>query len=105
MQHFRESRNKNLGTQTWKTNKKQISIALPLSPSYNQNKYSSNKKLNVLSEPISTEKEKKLMSLKHLLKNKEDVKRNLSEKKLNNKKILNKVRSINTNEKMKIKRN
>ena len=62
MQHFRESRNKNLGTQTWKTNKKQISIALPLSPSYNQNKYSSNKKLNVLSEPISTGKEKKLMS-------------------------------------------
>ena len=103
MQHFRESRNKNLGTQTWKTNTRQILIALPLSPSYNQNIYSSNKKLNVLSQPISTGKEKKLMSLKHLLKNKEsilnkeDIKRNLSEKKLNDKKTLNKFRSIITN--------
>ena len=103
MQNFRESRNKNLGTQIWKTNTRQILIALPLSPSYNQNIYSSNKKLNVLSQPISTGKEKKLMSLKHLLKNKEsilnkeDIKRNLSEKKLNDKKTLNKFRSIITN--------
>ena len=104
MQNFRESRNKNLGTQIWKTSSKKISIALLLSPSYNKTINSSNKNLNFLSELISTGKEKQLISHKHLLKNKEssdilykkvNIKLNFAEKNLKNKKTINKLRNVN----------
>ena len=105
MQNFRISRSRNLGTQTLKTNSRQISIALPISPTYNENIYSSsNNNINKLTEPIITGKETKIKSLKHLLKDKDSSnildkedndKQNLTQTNIKHNKTVNKFRSAN----------
>ena len=105
MQNFRISRSRNLETQTLKTNSRQISIALPISPIYNENIYSSSKNnINKLTEPIITGKETKIKSLKHLLKDKDssnildkedNEKQNLTQTNIKHNKTVNKFRSAN----------